>query len=180
MRSQHVFAALVLLSTSARAEELKPFQKEARSSFEKSISGTLKDANTACGTRLKVKTNFNRFDPNDWDGVGYEDSCKEVLRGVAAMCERPEYKKALAKKVTGVACLFTWDLAADIARYGGMYATVDPKPSDNAKKSGTDGTQPRNVSMWKGLLTYQMHKGDKTVADDTRAVLEETLKAVPR
>lgn len=174
MRLQHVFVAMVLLSTSARADELKPFQKEARLSFEKSISSALKDANAACGTRLKVKTNFNWFDPKDWDGVGYEDSCKEVLRGITAMCERPEYKKALAKKVTGVACLFTWDLS-QIALYGAHA----PEPSDT-KKAGTNDTKPRNVSLSKGLLMYQMHKGDKAIADDTRAVLEDALKTGSR
>jgi hypothetical protein len=179
MRLQHVFAATVLLSTSARADELAPFQKEAKISFEKSISSALKDANTACGTRLKVKTNFNWFNPRDWDGVGYEDACKEVLLGLAAMCERPEYKKALAKKVTGVACQFTLNIPADTARYGGMYAVINSKPPDN-KKAGTNDTKPRNVLMWKGWLTCQMHKGDKTIADDTRTVLEEALKAGSR
>ncbi|MCY1023926.1 hypothetical protein [Pyxidicoccus sp. MSG2] len=175
MRMQHVFAAMVLLSTSARADDLKPFQKEAKKSFEKSISSALKDANTACGTRLKVKTNFNWFNPKDWDGVGYEDSCKEVLHGIATMCERPEHKKALAKKVTGVACLFTWDLS-QVALYGAL----DPEHPDNKKKAGTNDTRSRNVSIWKGLLMYEMHKGDKTIADDTRTVLEEALKAGSR
>ncbi len=180
MRLQHVFAAMVLLATSARADELKPFQKEAKLSFEKSISSALKDANTACGTRLKVKTNFNWFNPKDWDGVGYEDACKEVLLGLAAMCERPEHKKALAKKVTGVACQFTWNLPADVAQNGGMYGALNPEHLDNKKKAGTNDTRPRNVSMWKGWLLYQMHKGDKTIADDTRTVLEEALKAGSR
>ncbi len=175
MRLQHVFAAMVLLSTSALADELKPFQKEAKISFEKSISSALKDANTACGTRLKVKTNFNWFNPKDWDGVGYEDSCKEVLLGIAAMCDRPEYKKALAKKVTGVACLFTWNLS-EVALYGAF----NSEHPDNKKKAGTNDTRPRNVSIRKGLLMYQMHKGDKTIADDTRTVLEEALKAGSR
>lgn len=175
MRLQHVIAAMVLLSTSARADDLKPFQKEAKLSFEKSISSALKDANTACGTRLKVKTNFNWFNPKDWDGVGYEDSCKEVLLGIAAMCERPEHKKTLAKKVTGVACLFTLD-----ASQFELYGALNPKPPDDKKKAGTNDTRPRNVSMWKGLLTYQMNKGDKTIANDTRTVLEEALKVGSR
>ena len=180
MRLQHAFTAMVLLSTSARAEELKPFQKEAKIAFEKSISSALKDANTACGTRLKVKTNFNWFDPKDWDGVGYEDSCKEMLLGLASMCERPEYKKALAKKVTRVACLFTWNLPENMARYGGMFGASNSEPLDNTKKAGTHDTRPRNVSISKGWLMYEMHKGDKTVADDTRTVLEEALKAGSR
>ncbi|QSQ22753.1 hypothetical protein JY651_47965 [Pyxidicoccus parkwayensis] len=175
MHLQRVFAAMVLLSTSARADELKPFQKEAKSHFEKSLSGALKDANTACGTRLKVKTNFNWFNPKDWDGVGYEDSCKEVLLGIAAMCERPEHKKALAKKVTGVACLFTWDITQV-----GLYGALNAEHPDSQKKAGTHDTRPRNVSLSKGLLMYEMHKGDKTIADDTRTVLEEALKAGSR
>lgn len=172
MRLQHVFVAMVLLSTSALADELKPFQKEAKISFEKSIASALNDANTACGTRLKVKTNFDWF-TKDWDGVGYEDACKEVFLVIKAMCERPEHKKVLAKKVTGVACQFTQNLPLEIAQSGGMYGAV-------GSKSPANETQLRNVSMWKGLVLYQMHKGDKTIADDTRAVLEEVLKAGSR
>ncbi|NVJ20876.1 hypothetical protein HUW62_06570 [Myxococcus sp. AM011] len=175
MRSQHVFAAMVLLSMAARADEPKLFQKEARLSFEKSISSALKDANTACGTRLKVKTNFNWFNPKDWDGVGYEDSCKEVLLGIATTCARPENKKALAKKVTGVACLFTWNVS-EMALYGAL----NPEHPDNKQKLGTNDTPPRNVSLSKGLLMYEMHKGDKAIADETRTVLEEALKAGSR
>jgi hypothetical protein len=107
--------------------------------------------------------------------VGYEDSCKEVLRGITAMCERPEHKKALAKKVTGVACLFTWD----VSQFA-LYGALDPEPSDKPKKAGTNDTRPHNVSLRKGLLMYEMHKGDKTLAADTRTALEEALKAGSR
>lgn len=175
MRSQYVFAAMVLLSMSARADELTPFQKEARRSFERSISSALKEANAACGTRLKVKTNFNWFNPKDWDGVGYEDSCKEVLLGIAATCARPENKKAFARKVTGVACLFTWNLS-EVALYGAL----DPEHPETKKKAGANDTEARNVSLSKGLLMYEMHKGDKAIADETRAVLDEALKAGSR
>ncbi|RKH38874.1 hypothetical protein [Corallococcus sicarius] len=172
MRLQHIVVAMVLLSTSALAEELKPFQKEAKIAFEKSIASALNDANTACGTRLKVKTNFDWY-TKDWDGVGYEDACKEVFRVIAATCERPEHKKILAKKVTGVACQFTRNILSEIAQSGGMVGFA-------ASESPNNETQPRNVSMWKGLVLYQMHKGDKTIADDTRAVLQDVLKAGSR
>ncbi|MCP3063641.1 hypothetical protein LXT21_33190 [Myxococcus sp. K38C18041901] len=174
MRSQHIFVAIVLLSASARAEALKPFQKEAKASFEKAISSALKTANTACGTRLKVKTNFNWFDLKDWEGRGYEDSCKEMILGLASMCETPERKKALAKKVTGLACLFTWDIS-QLA----LYAAAAPEHPDD-KKAVAHEASSHNVSFSKGWLTYQIHKGDKGVTEDTWVVLGDVLRVDSR
>ncbi len=167
MRSKHVLTAAALLSTSAlAAEKLTPVQKEAKASFEKSISNALKTTNTACGTRLKVITNFNWFEPKQWEGVSYDAYCIELLNGMASLCERPEYKKALAKKVTGVACQFSLN-----AQAFGMIAVVGSAD----KKDGDKDTVPRNISLWRGVLTYNMKEKDVNIADTTRAVLEEAL-----
>ncbi|WP_244238134.1 hypothetical protein [Corallococcus terminator] len=167
---------MVLLSTSALADEkLNPIQKEAKVSFEKSISSALNAANTACGTRLKVKTHFHRFKPEEWEGANYASQCMELLNGVASMCERPASKKAIAKKVTGVACLFPppplFPKGTQPALFGGLDCT---NPAN--KKSCYSDTAPRHITIWKGVLTYDMHKDDAKIADTTRAVLEEAMK----
>ncbi|RKH09656.1 hypothetical protein D7X74_29145 [Corallococcus sp. CA047B] len=176
MRLKPVFAAMALLSTAALADEkLNPIQKEAKASFEKSISSALNAANTACGTKLKVKTRFHLFNPEEWDGASYASHCGELLNGVASMCERPASKKAIARKVTGVACLFPRPPLFPKGTQPALFGALDCTNPAN-KKSCYSNTAPRHIMLWKGVLTYDMHKDDANIADTTRAVLEEAMK----
>ncbi|RYZ41065.1 MAG: hypothetical protein EOO71_13515 [Myxococcaceae bacterium] len=176
MRLKSVFTAMVLLSTSALADEkLNPIQKEAKASFEKSISSALDAANTACGTRLKVKTRFHLFNPEEWEGASYAASCSEVLKGVASLCERPASKKAIARKVTGVACLFPPPPLFPKGTQPALFGALDCDHPANKKACDNDSA-PRHIRFWKGVLTYDMRKDDANIADTTRAVLEEAMK----
>ena len=157
MRLKHLLAAMALLSTSALAdEELKPAQEEAKTSFEESISSPLEATNAACGTKLTVKTDFQNFKPEEWDRTSHSSYCEEVLSGIRSMCERPAYKKAIAKKVTGVACVFE-----------------GVKPAN--KKEGNNDTVQRNISLEKGVLTYHMQVGHANISDNTKASLQKAL-----
>ncbi|NOJ79727.1 hypothetical protein [Myxococcus xanthus] len=157
MNSKLVFAAVALLSTSAFAEEdLKPAQEEAKASFEEKISEALAAANEKCGTKLTVKTDFQNFKPEAWANSSYGSYCEAAINGVTSMCERPAYKKAIAKKVTGVSCLF-----------GGV------KPPE--KKDGTNDATLRNLSLDKGTLTYRMSVDHTNIEDNTTATLEKAL-----
>lgn len=157
MHSKLVFAAVALLSTSAFADEdLKPAQEEAKESFEQTIAPALKAANDKCGTKLTVKSDFQNFKPEDWGSSSNGSYCEAALNGLEALCERPAYKKAVAKKVTGVSCLFT-----------------GVKPAE--KDDGTNSATQRNITLEKGTLTYRMDKDHTNISDNTKAVLEKAL-----
>lgn len=157
MSLKSVFAVVTLLSTSAFAEEdLKPAQEEAKAALEEQIEDALKATNDKCGTKLTVKTDFQNFKPEDWSGTSFGSYCQAVIQGVEYMCERPAYKKAIAKKVTGLACLF-----------GGV------KPAE--KKDGSNEGTLRNLSFDKGVLTYRMAKDHANINDNTQATLTKAL-----
>ncbi|MCE9672611.1 hypothetical protein LY474_32865 [Myxococcus stipitatus] len=157
MHSKLVLAAVALLSTSAFAEEdLKPSQEEAKESFEEKIAPSLKSANDKCGTKLTVKTDFQNFKPEAWGSSNYGSYCEAALNGLESLCERPAYKKAIAKKVTGVSCLFT-----------GI------KPA--AKDDGVNDATQRNITLDKGNLTYHMDKDHTNISDNTKVVVEKAL-----
>ncbi|RKH66148.1 hypothetical protein [Corallococcus llansteffanensis] len=158
MRLKHVFAAVVLLSTSAIAEEedLKPAQEEAKASFEEDIKGALKAANDKCGTKLTVTSDFKNFKSEEWSGTSFSSYCEGALQGIEAMCERPAYKKAISKKVTSVACLFSG---------------VKPTQKDD----GSNGATLRNMSLEKGVFTYHLGKDHANITDNAKATLEKAF-----
>ncbi|RKH15022.1 hypothetical protein D7X74_19105 [Corallococcus sp. CA047B] len=158
MSLKHVFAVVTLLSTSAFAEEdLKPAQEEAKAKLEGEIEDALKATNDKCGTKLEVKTDFQNFKTDDWSGTSFSSYCESVIQEIGSMCERPAYKKAIAKKVTGVACLF-----------GGV------KPAE--KKDGSNDATLRNMSIDKGVFTYHMSSKDHAnLGDNTKATLEKAF-----
>ncbi|CAM4505645.1 hypothetical protein D7Y27_07890 [Corallococcus sp. AB004] len=159
MSLKHVFAVVTLLSTSAFAEEdLKPAQEEAKAKLEEEIEDDLKATNDKCGTKLEVKTDFQNFKTDDWSGTSFSSYCEAVIQEIGSMCEnRPAYKKVIAKKVTGVACLF-----------GGV------KPVE--KKDGSNDATLRNMSLDKGVFTYHMSsKGHANLGDNTKATLEKAF-----
>ncbi|MFY2559684.1 hypothetical protein ACN469_18760 [Corallococcus terminator] len=158
MSSKFAFAAVALLSLSAFAEEdLKPAQEEAKAAFEEQTSAVLQAANDKCGTKLAVKTDFQNFKTEDWPNTSFSSYCEGAINAVTAMCERPAYKKAIAKKVTGVSCLF-----------GGV------KPADK-KDTSTNGATLRNISLEKGTLTYHMSRDHVNIEDNIKAALEKAL-----
>ena len=73
------------------------------------------------------------------------------------MCaDRPAYKKVIAKKLTGVSCLF---------------AGVKPKE----KKDGSSDFTLRNMSFDKGVFTFHIHAEQANAADSAKATLEKAL-----
>jgi hypothetical protein len=158
MRLKHVFAAVVLLSTSAIAEEedLKPAQEEAKASFDEQMQAALKSANEKCGTKLTVTSDFKNFKADEWANTSFGSYCESVVQGIESMCERPAYKKAIAKKLTGVSCLFS-----------------GAKPAQ--KDDGSNGATLRNMSVEKGVFVYHLQKDHANLGDNTKATLEKAF-----
>ncbi len=93
------------------------------------------------------------------------------------MCEHPASKKAIAKKVTGVACLFPRPPLIPKDGFG-LVGALDCTHPDNKKHCYTP-TEPRNIMLWKSVLRYEMRKDDANIADTTRAVLEDSPAKSP-
>lgn len=157
MRLKHMFVAVALLSSSALADEdLKPAQEEAKAKFEQELEDPLKAANEKCGTSLTIKTDFQNFKTAEWDHASVSSPCEEVVKALGSMCERPAYKKVIAKKLTAVACLFS-----------------GVKPAE--KKDGSNERTLRNMSVDKGTLTIHMDKDLANISDNTRTTLEKAF-----
>jgi len=149
-----LFAAAVAF---AGEPELKPAQEEGKEEFEKSIAEPLKALNEKCGTKITtVKTDFHNFKSDEWSGMAYYSWCNPVVEGITALCERPAYKKAIAKKLQGIQCLFS--------------GVQGPKKDDGSN----EGTL-RNMSFDKGQFIFHMAKDAANVSDNAKAVMEKAL-----
>lgn len=155
-----LFAAVFSFAAASFAAEpeLKPAQEEAKGKFDEAIEAPLKDLNEKCGTKIAtVKSDYENFKDADWSGRAFYSYCPDAVTAIASMCEaRPAYKKAIAKKLTGVACLF---------------AGVKPKD----KKDGSNDFTLRNMSFDKGTFTFRLHPDAANIGDNAKATLEKAL-----
>ncbi len=142
----------------AAAPELKPAQEEAKGKSDEALEAPLKELNEKCGTKVKeVKTDYENFKAEEWSNSAHYSWCPDAVSAIASMCEaRPAYKKAIAKKLTGVACLF---------------AGVKPKD----KKDGSNDFTLRNMSFEKGTFTFHIHPETANIGDNAKATMEKAL-----
>jgi hypothetical protein len=154
-----VIAALLCASSFAFAgePELKPAQEEAKGQGDEAVEAPLKAMNEKCGTKITVKTDYENFKGAEWEGVSFSSWCPAAIDAIAGMCaDRPAYKKAIAKKLTGISCLFN-----------------GVKPKD--KKDGSNDFTLRNMSFEKGVFTFRIHKDEANLGDNAKAVLEKAF-----
>lgn len=158
---KNVFVAAVLsvsFAAVAGEPELKPAQEEAKAKSDESLEPSLKTLNEKCGTKIAaVKTDYENFKEADWSGSAFYSWCPGAIDAIAAMCaDRPAYKKALGKKLTGVSCLF---------------AGVKPKD----KKDGSNEYTLRNMSFEKGVFIFHIEKDTANIGDNAKATIEKAL-----
>lgn len=152
-------AALVSMAwVAVAADDLKPAQEEAKEKFDTEIAASVTAMNEKCGTKVTVKSDFQNFKASDWENVSFPSFCTSATDAITALCEaRPAYKKALAKKLTGVSCLF-----------GGA------KPAQ--KGDSSKAAVQRNMTFEKGVFTYTMAPtGQSNITDNAKEVLEKAL-----
>ncbi|MCB9655167.1 MAG: hypothetical protein H6729_13675 [Deltaproteobacteria bacterium] len=148
---------LALLGTAHAAPELKPFQEEAKAKFDESMEAPLDAANTACGIKITVTSEYERFDAEVWKGRWHYGWCVPVLEEIQKMCEsRPAYKKVLAKKLKAVRC---------------MFSGVQPK---DKKDSSTVWTK-KNMSLKDGTFVFHMDKEQANLNVAAKEALEAAL-----
>ena len=159
MKNVFVAAVLSVSFVAFSAEpELKPAQEEAKVKSDEALTDSLKALNEKCGTKIAtVKTDYENFKEADWSGTAFYSWCPTAIDAITAMCaDRPAYKKALGKKLTGISCLF---------------AGVKPKD----KKDGSNEYTLRNMSFDKGVFTFRIEKDEANVADNAKATIEKAL-----
>lgn len=159
MKNVFVAAVLSVSFVAFSAEpELKPAQEEAKGKSDEALEESLKGLNEKCGTKIAaVKTDYENFKEADWSGTAFYSWCPTAIDAITAMCaDRPAYKKALSKKLTGISCLF---------------AGVKPKD----KKDGSNEYTLRNMSFEKGVFTFRIEKDEGNIADNAKATLEKAL-----
>ncbi|MDP1827058.1 MAG: hypothetical protein Q8L48_27540 [Archangium sp.] len=158
---KNVFIAAVLsvsFVAFAGEPELKPAQEEAKGKSDEALADPLKALNEKCGTKVaSVKTDYENFKEADWSGTAFYSWCPTAIEAITSMCaDRPAYKKALGKKLTGISCLF---------------AGVKPKD----KKDGSNEYTLRNMSFEKGVFVFRIEKDEGNIADNAKATLEKAL-----
>jgi len=153
--------AVALAAAPAFADDdLKPAQEEMKDKFEKEIEAPLKAMNDACGTKMKLTVDWKNFDSDAWGtGLTSVSYCQGAIEGVGKACQRPAFKKAIAKKVTGLACLFK----------GGSKSTDKDSLENNATL--------RSMAIDKGVFTYKMLVDDHSnLTDNAVATIEKAFK----
>ncbi|MCB9655668.1 MAG: hypothetical protein H6729_16210 [Deltaproteobacteria bacterium] len=150
-------APLALVSTAQAAPELKPFQEEAKADFDEAMAEPLKAANEACGLKLTVTSEYEKFDAKEWSGRSHYSWCVPVLEEIKSICEkRPAYKKVLVKKLKSVSCVFT-----------------GVKPAE--KKDGTSDYTIRNMELKSGAFVFHMATKQANINYSAKTVLEKAL-----
>lgn len=151
-------AALLLLTSSmAVAQELKPFQDEAKEKFEREIAKPLKDMNEKCGTTVSVKSDFENFNKDLWKGKSFPSWCGGALSAIESLCRaRPAYQKALSKKLTGVSCLFAGGTA-------------------KAKGEADASYVPKQMKFEGGVFTFMTHPDMSNLTVNTQKIVEKAL-----
>lgn len=148
--------ATLFVSTHALAQDLKPVQEEGKAKFDEAMEEPIKALNEKCGTKVAVKSDFENYKDAEWSGRAFYSWCEPVVSSIAAMCDRPAYKKVLTKKLTAVNCLF---------------AGVKPKE----KKDGSSDFTLRNMTFEKGVFTFRMHPDSSNVSDSAKTTMEKAL-----
>jgi hypothetical protein len=107
MTSRPLFILFVALSTTALAQDLKPFQEEAKGKFDNQLNKIVKeDVNGACGTAFEgVKTDFQNFKKEDFPRSTAGTLCTTLTYAMGEVCKVPAYKKVMAAKLKGLSCL---------------------------------------------------------------------------
>jgi hypothetical protein len=159
MKNVFVAAVLSMSCLSFAADpELKPAQEEAKGKSDEALEEPLKALNEKCGTKIAaVKTDYENFKEADWKGIAFYSWCPGAVEAITGMCEaRPAYKKALAKKLTAISCVF---------------AGVKPKE----KKDATNDFTLRNMTFDKGTFTFHVAPDQSNISDNVRATVEKAL-----
>lgn len=119
---------------------LKPFQKEALEKFDGDIKGSLDAVNKACGTSIKVSSDFSNYKEEAWSGNSVSSRCSSVLDGIAAVCAKSHYKPEVAKNVAEVKCIFGGtgtDAKANMSHSGKVFTTKMNVEASNLQDAAT-------------------------------------------
>lgn len=102
---RHAVLFVFLVAPLALAEGLKPGQEEEKEKFQKQVASQLKEVDAACGTKLAMATDFENFDKADFNRNPPAAVCSTLIYAVKTTCASGAYKKAVASKLKGLACL---------------------------------------------------------------------------
>lgn len=146
----------VAVAAAAFAEDLKPGQEAELANFTKEVQTNLDALNEACGTKLTtVQSDFAHYDKTKFTSMHPGQVCQSMLLGVKMVCGTPAYKKAVASKVKGLACLFAG-------------VKVLPPDRENTREKA-------NLSFEKGVFTYRLDTDHAGAAIAAKQVLEAAL-----
>lgn len=154
-----LLAAFTLSSLVAFADDdLKPAQEEAKEAFETALEAPMKALNEKCGTKLTAPVvDWKNYSKDTLGNISVSGYCTDALIDpLTALCDRPAYKKAIAKKVTSLKCSVA----------GGQPA---------AKGQGYNEHTQAHLKLEKGVFSYTLHKDHSNLTDNGKAVLEKAF-----
>jgi hypothetical protein len=158
MKNVVLTAAALFAFTAFADDDLKPAQEEAKEAFEKEIADNLKSANEKCGTKLAIPTvDWKNYTTEAIGNTSLSSYCGAALIDtLSSLCDRPAYKKAIAKKVTALRC--------NVA--GGKAP---------AKDENYNAHTQAHIKLDKGVFSYTFHKDHSNLTDNGKAVLEKAF-----
>jgi len=136
-----------LLIAVAAYADLKPFQKAAQTKFNDELKDPVSNAEKACGSKFKLKTDFGKYKQAEWEGNSVSGRCESVFNAITSTCGDANYKPEVAKHVKTVECLF----------------------------GGKDGDTAQNMKVKGGTFTFNMHVNNGNLEDAAKAVLKKAL-----
>lgn len=156
---------MAALAPVAWADDLKPFQAQAKESAEKSVKDAVAYAERFCATKVAVTFDFGAYTAEvdrAWKGTSKGSGCAQVVEGIGYTCSGLQFAAYAApakKAITGVRCTFE----------GKEQKAID-------KQWKVEGMAP-NFSFDKksGVFTYHMALGHKNVKELASEFLRNAL-----
>lgn len=91
-------SSLLLITTSSFAFSLA--EKEKHQKYETEISSQVTALNKTCGSDIKANFDWSTFSKEQLETIGIDGYSKEMLKGIANVCERSELaKQSVGEKV---------------------------------------------------------------------------------
>ncbi|HEF8784756.1 TPA: hypothetical protein QH450_001666 [Providencia alcalifaciens] len=99
-------SSLVLFTASSFAYSLA--EKEKHQRYETEVSSQVSALNKTCGSEIKVSFDWSTFTKEQLDTIGIDGYSKEMLKGIANVCEHSELaKQSVGEKIKHITYSYT-------------------------------------------------------------------------
>ncbi|MEQ5183639.1 hypothetical protein QS795_007680 [Providencia zhijiangensis] len=124
-------SSLLLITTSSFAFSLA--EKEKHQKYETEVSSQISALNKTCGSDIKANFDWATFSKEQLETIGIDGYSKEMLKGIANVCEHSELaKQSVGEKIKNITYSYTKPRAIEL-KDGTLSLGMDFDSANDAK-----------------------------------------------